>query len=202
MIKRICVYCGSSRANMDKYVETVDTVAQLIVNNKMELVYGGSSVGLMGALANSVLEKGGSVIGVIPKEIVKKYEVAHSDLTKLYVVEGMHERKLKMAELSDAFIALPGGLGTFEEILEIMTWNQLGFINKPAGFLNSNGFYDKLKEFFDRVVHEKFIYEGYISKIIFESSAKSLFGYLMAESAQIQTIKNLDGDGKQLSAQV
>jgi len=180
MIKRICVYCGSSRASMDKYIESVNSVAQLIVDNDMELVYGGSSVGLMGAMANSVLEKGGNVIGVIPKEIVNRYEVAHSDLTKLYVVDGMHERKQKMTELSDAFIALPGGLGTFEEILEIMTWNQLGFINKPAGFLNSNGFYDKLKDFFNHVIRENFIYEGYTSKIIFESNAKSLFGYLMA----------------------
>jgi len=187
---------------MDKYLKAVDGVAQLIVDNGMELVYGGSSVGLMGALANSVLEKGGGVIGVIPREIVKRYEVAHSELTKLYVVEGMHERKYKMAELSDAFIALPGGLGTFEEILEIMTWNQLGFINKPAGFLNANGFYDKLKEFFDRAINEKFIYEGFTSKIIIESSAKELFRYLITESVQNRTMKEVDAEGKQMSASV
>lgn len=181
MIKRVCVYCGSSRANMNKYIDSVNDLAQLIVKNEMELVYGGASVGIMGALANSVLERGGRAIGVIPEEIVKKYEVAHSDLTKLYVVDGMHERKQKMAELSDAFIALPGGLGTFEEILEIMTWNQLGFIDKPAGFLNLNGFYDKLKEFFDHAIDEKFIYDVYISRIIFENDAKSLLESLMTE---------------------
>jgi uncharacterized protein (TIGR00730 family) len=185
MIKRMCVYCGSSRADMSKYIDSVIELAGILVERNIELVYGGASVGLMGALADSVLLKGGRVIGVIPNEIVKKYEVAHRDLTELHTVDSMHERKMKMAELSDAFIALPGGLGTFEEIIEVMTWNQLGFIKKPAGFLNIKGFYNKLREFFEHVIQEKFIYHEYMHRIIFEDDPLILYEKLIDDNELI-----------------
>lgn len=139
----ICVYCGSSDGNNPKILDTANRFGKLLAEKSFKLIYGGSSLGVMGTVANSVMNNGGEVIGVIPKNLFKK-EVAHTGITKLITVNDMHERKSKMAELADAFVALPGGFGTMEELFEIITWNQIGIINKPVTILNIDGFYDSL----------------------------------------------------------
>jgi uncharacterized protein (TIGR00730 family) len=157
-LKRICVYCGSSPGSRPEYIEAAKDLGRILARRKITLVYGGSSVGLMGLLARSALETGGDVIGVITRQLVEM-EVAFKELSQFHVVETMHERKTRMAELADGFIALPGGLGTLEELFEILTWSQLGLHNKPCGLLNVRGYYDKLGEFLDHAVAEKFIAE-------------------------------------------
>ncbi|MGL5160229.1 MAG: TIGR00730 family Rossman fold protein, partial [Acinetobacter junii] len=139
----ICVFCGSSLGNDVVYEQITQATGQIIAEQGLTLVYGGGRSGLMGVVANSALEAGGKVIGVIPEALVDR-ELAHAELSELYVVKDMHERKTKMAELADGFIALPGGAGTLEEIFEQWTWNQLGIHQKPCAFLNINGFYDDL----------------------------------------------------------
>ncbi len=156
VIKNICVYCGSSNGRLDAYGEAGTALAQALVKHNMGLVYGGASIGVMGKVADGILAFGGEVIGVIPKALAHK-EVAHHHLTQLHVTESMHERKMLMAELSDGFIALPGGIGTFEELFEIWTWAQLGFHHKPIGLLNISGYYDHLIQFLDHVLAEQFV---------------------------------------------
>jgi uncharacterized protein (TIGR00730 family) len=158
-MKRICVYCGSSPGSRPEYIEAAKNLGRTLAERKITLVYGGSSVGLMGLLARSALEAGGEVIGIITRQLVEM-EVAFKEISQFEVVETMHERKTRMAELADGFIALPGGLGTLEELFEILTWAQLGIHHKPCGLLNVNGYYDKLGEFLDHAVAEKFIEEG------------------------------------------
>ena len=155
-MKRICVFCGSSLGNRAAYVEAAREMGQAIARHGWELVYGGSKLGLMGVTADAALEAGAKVIGVIPEMFVNN-EVPHPNLTELHVVRSMHERKAMMAELSDGFVALPGGLGTFEEYCEIVTWAQLGLHLKPCGLLNVNGFYDPLLALVDRAIAEEFI---------------------------------------------
>ena len=156
MMKKICVYCGSSQGSRAEYAEGARALARALVSNDLGLVYGGSNLGLMGVVAQEVLAQGGSAIGVIPESLVTK-ELAHPALTELIVTRNMHERKAMMAELSDGFIALPGGLGTFEELFEILTWAQLSFHHKPVGVLNVNGYYDGLLSFLDHAHSEAFI---------------------------------------------
>ena len=156
MMQRICVYCGSSAGENDSYAEAARNLAGVLVRHDLELVYGGSSKGTMGVLADAVLDRGGSVHGVIPKTLQDK-EIAHAGLTELHVVASMHERKSMMAALSDGFIAMPGGFGTLEEIIEILTWGQLQFHNKPCGVLNVLGYFDKLLEFLDHTKKEGFL---------------------------------------------
>jgi len=158
MLKRICVFCGSSSGVNALYTEAAQAVGRLLCRRGVELVYGGGNVGLMGVLADACLAEGGRVIGVIPQALVDK-EVAHQGLTKLRVVSSMHERKAVMAELSDAFAALPGGYGTWEELFEMLTWTQLGIQRKPCGLLNVNGYYDPLLELADQAVSEGFLRE-------------------------------------------
>lgn len=153
---RLCVFCGSSDGKRPAYLAAAEALGQALAANGVGLVYGGGRVGLMGAVANATLAAGGEAIGVIPQALVDK-EVGHTSLTTLHVVASMHERKAMMAELSDGFIALPGGFGTFEEFCEILTWAQLGFHRKPFGILNVEGFYDSLLAFFDYTVAEGFI---------------------------------------------
>lgn len=153
---RLCVFCGSSAGQDPVYLETARSLGRALARNGIELVYGGASVGLMGAVADSVLAEGGRVIGVMPQSLVDK-EIAHTALSDLRVVGSMHERKALMAELSDGFIALPGGLGTFEELFEVWTWAQLGYHGKPCALLNAAGFYDKLTDFLDDVVDRGFV---------------------------------------------
>lgn len=155
-MERICVYCGSNVGDRPSYLAAAQTLGQKLAARHITLVYGGGNVGLMGAIADAALAAGGSVIGVIPQALVDK-EVAHSGLTDLRVVPSMHDRKALMADLSDAFIALPGGLGTLEELCEVATWTQLGVHQKAVGLLNVEGFYDGLLGFLDHAIAEKFI---------------------------------------------
>ena len=155
-IGRLCVFCGSRPGAKTEYVEHARRVGELLVERHFGLVYGGASVGLMGAVADAVLGGGGDVIGVIPEALALK-ELAHRGVRDLRVVGSMHQRKALMAELSDGFIALPGGFGTFEELFEMVTWSQLGLHRKPFGILNVAGFYDGLLALVDHAVEEGFI---------------------------------------------
>ena len=152
----VCVFCGSSPGADPAYFAAAQATGQAIANRGLALVYGGAKVGLMGAVADAALAAGGEVFGVLPRGLAAK-ELAHTSLTRLEVVDSMHERKARMAELSDGFVALPGGIGTLEEIFEIWTWGQLGFHAKPAGFLNVGGFYDPLKAFLDHMTDQAFM---------------------------------------------
>lgn len=155
-IKNICVYCGSSPGRLKLYADAARDVAEALVKRNIGLVYGGASVGIMGVVADHVLALGGRVVGVIPESLATR-EVAHHGLTELHITRSMHERKTMMAELSDGFIALPGGIGTMEEIFEIWTWAQLGLHHKPCGLLNVAGYYDPLHAFLDHTVAEGFV---------------------------------------------
>ncbi len=155
-MRRICVYCGSSPGTSETYAAAARELAGVLVRHEIELVYGGSDKGIMGVIANAVLELGGEAHGVIPRMLVEK-EVAHEGLTQLHVVTSMHERKSMMAALADGFIAMPGGFGTLEEIIEILTWGQLQFHDKPCGLLNVAGYFDRLLAFLDHTVAEGFL---------------------------------------------
>jgi uncharacterized protein (TIGR00730 family) len=159
-MKRICIFCGSSTGARPEYVAAARATAAALVGRGLGLVYGGGRVGLMGELANEMLALGGEAIGVIPRALFER-EVGHTGLTKLHIVETMHQRKALMADLSDGFIALPGGLGTFEEIFEVWTWAQLGSHRKPCGFLDVAGYYGALFDFIDRAVSDGFIRAKY-----------------------------------------
>ena len=156
MFQRICVFCGSSPGARPAYTAAAAALATHLAARKIAIVYGGSNVGLMRVLADTALAAGGEVTGVIPRSFIAR-EVAHHRLSELRVVESMHERKALMAELADAFIALPGGFGTLEEFCEILTWTQLGLQRKPAGLLNVEGYYDHLLKLFDHAVKEQFV---------------------------------------------
>ncbi|WP_448683150.1 LOG family protein [Pseudomonas nicosulfuronedens] len=155
-LRSICVFCGASPGATPIYQEAAEALGRHLAENRIQLVYGGGAVGLMGMVANAALAAGGEVIGIIPQSL-KDAEVGHSGLTRLEVVDGMHARKARMAELSDAFIALPGGLGTLEELFEVWTWGQLGYHAKPLGLLEVNGFFDPLLTFLDHLVQERFV---------------------------------------------
>jgi len=172
-MKNICVFAGSSPGRRVEYKEVALLLAKELVSRNFGLVYGGAKVGLMGILADSVLEQGGQVIGVIPESLVQK-EVAHEGVTELHVVSTMQERKKHMADLSIGFIALPGGFGTIEETLEVLTWAQLGFHRKPCGLLNISGFYKDFLSFIEKCVMERFVKEKHKSMILVDTSPKSL----------------------------
>jgi hypothetical protein len=156
MLRRICVFCGSNSGVRPAYREAAQTVGRLLCRRGIELVYGGGHVGLMGIVADACLSEGGRVIGVIPQALADK-EVAHSGLTELRIVRSMHERKSVMAELSDAFLALPGGYGTWEELFEVLTWSQLGIQRKACAILNVEGYYDPLLEMADKALSDGFL---------------------------------------------
>jgi len=172
-MKRICVYCGSSPGRLPEYRDAAQALGHELAARGLGLVYGGASVGVMGAVADGVLEKGGQAFGVIPFALATR-EVAHSGLDELFVVESMHERKAKMAELSDGFIALPGGWGTIEEIFEMLTWAQLGFHQKPCGLLNISSYYDHLFTFLEHAIDQRFVREEYRPMIMMEQTAGGL----------------------------
>ena len=155
---KICVFCGSSSGNNPIYADSAKELGSLIARQKHSLVYGGGNIGLMGIVADSVLENKGEVIGVIPKFLMDR-EVGHIGLTSLEIVTSMHERKKRMADLSDAFVAIPGGWGTLEEIAEILTWKQLGLISQPVAVLNVNGFFNPLLEQMRLMVKDGFLHE-------------------------------------------
>ena len=155
-MKRICVFCGSSSGNRPEYRTAAEAMGRELVRRNIALVYGGGNVGLMGTIADAVLRAGGEAVGVIPENIMAR-EVGHNRLTKLHVVHSMHERKALMADLSDAFVALPGGFGTLEEFCEVVTWTQLGLHAKPCGILNVLGYYTPLLAMFDHAVVQRFL---------------------------------------------
>jgi uncharacterized protein (TIGR00730 family) len=172
-MKSICVYCGSSHGNGAQYADAARALAAEMAARKLSLVYGGGNVGLMGVIADEVLRLGGEVTGVIPQGLMDK-EVGHRALTHLHIVRDMHERKAKMAQWADGFIALPGGIGTLEELFEVLTWSQLGYHDKPVGILNVNGFYDRLVDFIGHLVEEGFVRPQHASLLIHETDAGAL----------------------------
>ena len=172
-MKRVCVYCGSNPGRLPVYREAAAELGRELVRREIALVYGGASIGVMGAVANAVLENGGEVIGVIPQSLATR-EVAHTRLSELIVVTSMHERKARMAELADGFVALPGGWGTFEEIFEILTWAQLGIHSKPCGLLNIANYFDHLALFLQHAMDERFVREEYQAMIMMEQQPGAL----------------------------
>jgi len=172
-MERIAVYCGSSPGKNPVYKDAATELGKVLAARGITLVYGGGSVGLMGILAKSSIEQGGQVIGVIPQAIADM-EVAYTNIQDLRIVEDMHTRKALMAELADAFIALPGGMGTVEELMEILTWAQLGFHGKPCGVLNIAGFYDQLLKFLDHLVKDQFIAPEHRSMLMVDESPQGL----------------------------
>lgn len=164
-MKKIAVFCGSSFGAKDVYKEGAIALGKELAARGLSLVYGGSSVGLMGAVADAVLEEGGQVIGVLPV-FLQDREIAHRNLSELIIVDTMHERKAKMAEIADGFIVLPGGAGTMDEFFEIFTWGQLGLHRKPCGLLNLGGYYDLLIELFNHMTDEQFIQEKFRSMVL------------------------------------
>ena len=172
-MRSVCVYCGSSAGDRPEYVEAARSLGRALAQRGIELVYGGAQVGLMGQVANAVLEHGGRVIGVIPQMLVRK-EIAHASLTALHVTASMHERKQKMADLAEGFIALPGGIGTFEELFEIWTWGQLGLHRRPCGLLNVAGYYDDLVRFLDHATASGFIRAEQRAMLSVESDVDAL----------------------------
>lgn len=172
-IRRICVFCGSSAGENSQYLDAAGEMASLLAARDIELVYGGSRLGMMGRLADTMLDEGGRVVGIIPRALVDR-EVAHRNLTDLRVVASMHERKALMEEMSDAFVALPGGLGTLEELCEILTWGQLGLHGKPCGLLDSGGYYQPLIRFLDHMVQEGFLGRAHRSMVLVERRPEPL----------------------------
>lgn len=167
-MKRISVFCGSSPGNNQAYTDAAKSLGRAIVENGFGLVFGGGAVGLMGQIARTVLQMGGEAIGVIPRAMVER-ELALKELTDLRIVKSMHERKALIADLSDGFIALPGGLGTIEEIFEALTWTQLGIHKKPGGFLNTNNYFDHLVRFLDHMSDQEFVDKGHRDMIFIEN---------------------------------
>lgn len=181
-IKTVCVYCGSSSGNDPVYVDTAKKVGKLLAINGYDLVYGGAAIGVMTAVADAVMEHGRNVTGIIPHGLFAR-EVAHEGITKLLVVDSMHERKSMMAEMADVLITLPGGYGTLEELFEMITWNQIRIHDKPIFILNVNGFYDRLFGFLDFVANEGFIRNG----------DRTLFDVVETPELLIESINQLQG---------
>ena len=192
-IKSIGVFCGSSIGAKEIYSEKAKELGQLMVEQNMDLIYGGGDVGLMGVIADAVLKKGGNAIGVMPTDLLNK-EVGHSSLTKMHVTDNMSDRKNLINKLSDAFIAMPGGFGTLDEVMEVLTYFQLGFSNKPVAFLNVDGFYDPIITLFDNILAEKFMKAEHRNNIIFESEPEALLKAINdfeAQKVDSKWIKNL-----------
>lgn len=173
VLKRVCVFCGSSPGANPRFADLARGLGHQLVERGIGLVYGGGNVGLMGVVADAVLERGGHVIGVIPHALMAR-EVGHRGLPDLRIVESMHERKALMADLADAFIALPGGIGTLEEFFEVLTWTQLGMHAKPCGLLNVDGFYDHLLAFLDHGVEQRFLRQEHRDMVLVETRPAAL----------------------------
>ncbi|WJH35513.1 TIGR00730 family Rossman fold protein [Paenibacillus aurantius] len=172
-MKSIAVFCGSSEGASSIYKENALKLGQELAKQQITLIYGGANVGLMGIVANAALEHGGSVIGVLP-QFLQNREIAHTGLTELIMVDSMHERKAKMAELADGFIALPGGPGTLEEYFEIFTWGQLGLHQKPCGLLNINQYFDPLVSMFDAMERDHFMQSKYRAMVITDNTPEGI----------------------------
>lgn len=169
----LCVYCGSSSGRIDAYAVAARALARAMTERGIRLIYGGAGVGIMGVVADEVLRLGGKAVGVIPESLMRK-EIAHAGLTELHVTASMHARKTLMAELADGFVALPGGLGTLEELFEVWTWAQLGFHHKPCGLLNVAGYYDALIGFLDHAAGEQFVRPDQRNMLVVESNPIAL----------------------------
>ncbi|MGC1241894.1 MAG: TIGR00730 family Rossman fold protein [Chryseosolibacter sp.] len=178
----VCVFCGSGSGENPVYAETARKLGILLAEASVRLIYGGGNIGLMGVIADAVMEAGGKVTGVIPAFLMKK-EVGHRGITDLEVVESMHQRKRRMADLADAFIALPGGWGTLEELSEILTWKQLGLISQPVLLLNTNQFFDPLLDQMRLMVKEGFLQSGYFNFLQVENTPEKILASLTARSA-------------------
>jgi len=172
-MQRICVYCGSSLGRRSDYATSAKALGLEFVKRGITLIYGGASVGIMGLIADTMLNEGGEVVGVIPQSLAEM-EVAHQGLSELKIVSNMHERKAMMADLSDGFIALPGGMGTLEELFETLTWSQLQFHNKPCGLLNVEGYYDQLLSFLDHTVDEQYLKPQHRELLLASDNANDL----------------------------
>jgi hypothetical protein len=182
MIRSVCVFCGSSNGASPAYVDSARAFGQEAVRRGIRIVYGGAGVGVMGALADAVLDAGGEVTGVMPRSLVER-EVVHTGLTDLRVVDTMHDRKALMAELSDAFVALPGGLGTLEELFEVWTWGMLGLHAKPYGLLNVDGYYTPLIQFLDHAVTQGFVRPAQRAELRVHEDPRTLLTMIGALSA-------------------
>lgn len=180
-LQRLCVFCGSKVGTDERYRAAAVEFGQLLVREGIGLVYGGGSIGLMGIIADAVLAEGGEVIGVIPESLATE-ELLHPNVTEMHVVASMHARKALMAELSDAFVAMPGGFGTFEEFFEVVTWSQLGLHHKLTGLLNVGGYYDPLVRLVDHAVQEGFIKPKHRGLLVIEERPEVLLGRLAQES--------------------
>ena len=173
MVKAICVYCGANAGASPRFAEEARALARALVERNLSLVYGGGKVGLMGVIADEVLRLGGEVTGVIPTALVER-EVGHAGLTRQFIVKDMHERKAMMAQLADGFIAMPGGLGTLEELFEMLTWAQLGIHSKPIGLLNVDGYYDGLVNFVRHATEQELVRPQHAALMMVENDAEAL----------------------------
>jgi uncharacterized protein (TIGR00730 family) len=182
-MKSLCVYCGSSFGVSPLYADAARDLAKVFVERNIALVYGGGNVGLMGVIADEVMRLGGTVTGVIPTALLE-CEVGKRNVTQLHIVDNMHERKAMMADLSDGFIAMPGGIGTLEELFEVMTWSQLGFHDKPIGVLNVDGYYDALLAFIQHTVAQGFLKTHQADLLMVESNVTALLGRFDSFEAQ------------------
>ena len=179
----ICVFCGSSMGKKPEYKKAAEELGRLLLERNIRLVYGGANVGLMQILADTVLKGGGEVIGIMPQMLIEK-EVAHSNLTKMITVGSMSERKIRMVEISDAFIAMPGGFGTLDELAEVITYNQLRLTDKPIGILNTAGYFDPLLAFFDHITEEGFLRHEHRQNLIVDDNV----GVLLRKMSEFQPV--------------
>lgn len=202
MLKKLCVYCGANPGDRPIYTQMAQELGEILAQKGISLVYGGAKRGLMGVVANAVMQHGGEVIGVIPQFLVEK-EVAHHSLTQLHIVNNMHERKALMAELADGFIMMPGGIGSLEEFFEVWTAGQLSLHQKPCGILNTENYYHHLLKFIDHAVGSSFIKPAYREMIIVDQSPKNLLEKFSAYQAPTETKWILDKEvGLQLIEEV
>ncbi|GAA0342905.1 TIGR00730 family Rossman fold protein [Bacillus carboniphilus] len=184
-MKRIAVFCGASSGNDPIYIQEAKRLGKTLAVHGIELVYGGATVGCMGAVANGVLESGGKAIGVIPEKLAN-IEIAHEHLTELHIVKNMHERKAMMADLADGFIALPGGAGTLEEWFEVFTWAQIGYHAKPCGLLNVNNYYTPLLSLFDHMIGEGFVRKEYKDLIVMNEDPATLVEQFVKHKGKVE----------------
>jgi uncharacterized protein (TIGR00730 family) len=190
-VRRVCVFCGSSPGARAAYGDAAEELAWLLVAHQIGVVYGGGHVGLMGVLADAVLARDGEIVGVMPRSLIER-EIGHHGLSDLRVVGSMHERKALMADLSDAFIALPGGLGTLEELFEVYTWSQLGLHHKPCGLLDVEGYYGAIAEFLAHAVEERFLREEHRAMLMVESEPRVLIERLERFEPEVARPKWID----------
>lgn len=196
MFTSVAIFCGSSSGSDARYSQDVEELAEMLVERNIRVVYGGARVGAMGVLADAVLRNGGEIVGVMPQQLMD-YEIGHRGLSELHVVSSMHERKALIARLSEAFIALPGGIGTLDEFAEILTWAQLGIHSSPTGLLNTLGYFDLLLRFFDHAVEQHFLRTANRDAVLVGATPADLLD-AMSKWQPVSVSKWLDADGSAL----